>query len=240
LSDLPVSYSSTCVDPIQVWVIALDQPPGVLAQGQSVLSPPEQARANRFFRSLDRDRFILAHAALRRILAARLDVEPRSLHFVEGAHGKPALAGCSLRFSLAHAGGLALVATVRNRELGVDLEPIRAFDDALSLARRFFSPGEVRKLQATPALDLPRAFFECWTRKEAFVKATGLGLSYPLDSFDVTFFPEETVALSSAQRDLSQWALYDLSPAPGYSGALAFERLPATPPPEITLLPWNF
>jgi 4'-phosphopantetheinyl transferase len=178
----------------------------------------------------DREHFIVARGVLRAILGRYLNRVPECLSFSYGARGKPALAGESdtdaIRFSVSHSHGVALYAFTRGREVGIDLERIRCDLAAVEIAERFFSRREVAMLRSLPTAVQHQAFFRCWTRKEAYIKAKGEGLSLPLDQFDVSLAPEEPAAVLGAQRDpseASRWSLQDLAPAPGYAAALAAE-----------------
>ena len=157
------------------------------------LSPDERERADRFVFARDRDRFVAGRAFLRLLLAQYLGCEPRALRFRYGPNGKPALADerSDLHFNLAHSGALAVCALARGSELGVDLERLRPIRDAEGVVRSAFSPREVARLESLPETARLRAFYEGWTRKEAFLKALGHGLARPLDSFDVTLGPGE-------------------------------------------------
>jgi len=225
---------------IVVWVINLTQSPSTLQRLRHLLSPEERARANRFVKENSQSQFTVAHGALRHILGATLDADPRTLYFTEQSYGKPSLPGNPLRFNLSHAGDLALLAVGYGRELGVDIEPIRTLPDARNLAQRFFSPAEIANLRNVGQANLPRAFFECWTRKEAFIKAIGQGLSYPLDNFDVTFYPDPEAKITTAPEHHNRWSLHNLVPAPDYCGALVVEHTPvAHGAPQIQLRRWE-
>lgn len=143
---------------------------------------------------------------------------------------KPALAEDSdesaIRFNMSHSHDLALYAVTRNRELGIDLEHIRKDFASHEIAQQFFSPREVARLRALPLSMQTKAFFNCWTRKEAYIKATGKGLSLPLHQFDVSLVPgEPTLLLSTREnpQEASRWTLRELKPGPGYVVALAVE-----------------
>ena len=225
---------------VLVWVIDLTQPPDILRHLRDVLSPEERSRADRFVQHKTRIQYTIAHGALRHILGVHLGIDPHILQFTEQSHGKPHLPGKMLRFNLSHAGDLALLAVGYGRELGVDVEPVRSLSDALDLAQRFFSVTETAKLLTVTLPDLPRSFFECWTRKEAFIKATGQGLSYPLHSFDVTFYPDPEPKLTTLPEHRGRWSLHNLIPAPNYCGALVVEHTQVAPePPDIQLRRWK-
>lgn len=220
---------------VGVWRIGLDADEGTLADLAGCLDAAEQARAAAFHFARDRRRFIVSHAATRHILARYLDVTAAAVRFTHGARGKPRLAPpfhtSGLHFNLSHAGELALLAVAQGRPVGVDVEHIRPLPDALSLAETFFAPAETAQLR--PLLGTPlgeRLFFTCWTRKEAFIKATGDGLSRPLASFVVTFLPGDPPALLNAatRRPIEGWTLIPLDPGPDYVAALVVSVSPTT------------
>ena len=187
------------------------------SHAQAWLADDERARAARFRRPLDRDHYSLAHAALRSILAARVGVAPQALVFSMGAHGKPALPG--IEFNLSHAGGIALVA-VALVPVGVDVERIEPLDVA-ALASRQFSPTERLALERVPPAHRLAAFYGGWTRKEAFVKATGAGLSRALTEFDVSIgAPAALLATRPDAGEARRWCLTDIEAGAGYSAAL--------------------
>jgi 4'-phosphopantetheinyl transferase len=188
----------------------------------------------------DRDRFTICRAALGYILAAALDVDPVAIDIVTGPHGKPQLARRDLRFNISHSGSRALIALTQGRALGVDIEEPRPFEDMQAIATRCFSPKEAQRLCAlTDPVAVTRAFFECWTRKEAFIKAVGEGLSHPLDTFCVTFFPDEKVELCIGTQTSDRWALVDIDVGPGYTAALVYERRPDAPDCRVIYREWE-
>jgi len=195
-----------------------------------LLSADERERAERFHFANDRAHFIAARALLRTLLGRYLDLPPRHLSFSYSPYGKPALAGegegRALRFNVSHSHGVALYAFARGREVGVDVEYVRPDVVGESIAERCFSAQEVATLRSLPAEVQPRAFFNCWTRKEAFIKARGEGLSFPLDQFEVALDPKEPAALISIggdRREASRWSLQALPVEEGYVAALAVE-----------------
>src|SRR5262249_29846251 len=153
----------------------------------------------RFHFVRDQERFVACRGTVRTILAQYLARDPRRLAFIYGANGKPALTGneapCRLHFNVAHSDGLALLAVGRGREIGVVLERIRPEVATEAIARHYFSARDIEALRALPPRLRVKAFFHAWTRKEAYLKATGAGLSLPLDCFDVTLRPGEPAAL---------------------------------------------
>lgn len=217
-------------DEVHVWRAALDVTGPCLSLLRDTLSADEHARAGRFVFPRDRDHFIAGRGVLRRLLGRYLSRDPSRLSFHYLAAGKPTLlrdvSEDELHFNVSHSHGLALFAFARGRAVGVDLEAIRDNYPGDDIARRFFSPREVAALQALPPELRTEAFFACWTRKEAFIKAIGTGLSLPLDRFDVSVNPGEPVALLATRFEpaqASRWQLRELRPATGYQGALAVE-----------------
>ncbi len=212
---------------VEVIVTRLDVRSESLRAGAAVLTDEERDRARRFVFDRDRDRFIGARACLRQLLAARLGTPPDSVELVYGAHGKPALApgyaDTGLRFNVSHCDDLTLYAFSCGREIGIDVEAVRPIGDADDIAARFFSQRENRAYRALEPSDRPLGFFQCWTRKEAFIKALGDGLSYPLDRFDVSLTPGEPAQILRVEDtpgDRCGWRLESWSPAPGFVAAV--------------------
>jgi len=217
---------------IHVWCTSLEQDAASVAAFFRTLSADEQERAGRFYFARDRQHFIVGRGVLRNILGRYLRVAPQALRFSYGPKGKPHLAqelvatvpqAADLRFNLSHSGGLALYGFTYGRELGVDIERLRPLDDAEQIAARFFSAGEVRVFGALPAAEKMQGFFNCWTRKEAYIKATGDGLSMPLDCFEVSLIPHAParfLQIEGAPVAELLWSLRALEPAPGYVAAL--------------------
>jgi 4'-phosphopantetheinyl transferase len=213
-------------DEVHLWRASLDCDAPVLSRLQTTLSPDEMARADRFVFPADRNHFVAARGILRELLGGYLVLPPARLKFRYGIHGKPALdanaSDSALQFNLSHSGGFAIYAFSRGRELGVDVEKIRPQLAGEDLVRRYFASSEVAELQALPTNLRPEAFFLCWTRKEAYVKAHGAGLSLPLDSFTVSLTPGRAVALQAA--DTARWSIESLEPTPGYVAAIVVEQ----------------
>jgi 4'-phosphopantetheinyl transferase len=212
-------------DDIHVWRAALDLDPADLDGFEKTLAPDERARAARFHFPKDRKSFVARRGLLRQILACYLGQEPGKLQFRYRPGGKPILMSNSrapeLHFNLAHSQGLALYAIARHREVGVDLERIEANLADQQVAERVFSRQESLALRTLPASQRVQAFFNCWTRKEAYLKARGEGLLAPLDTFDVSLSPGEPAALLNGAD--GRWSLHALTPAPGYAAAVALE-----------------
>jgi len=213
-------------DEVHVWRAALARSPAEVETLKRLLSEDELRRAERFHFEHDRSSFVVARGTLREILIPYVGLPPELLRFGQNAYGKPELVGAPgvtlVRFNLSHAGGLALYAVAAGREVGVDIEIVRESVPCEELAERFFSRREVAALLALPAGDRTRAFFECWTRKEAYIKGRGEGLSLPLDSFDVSLAPGEPAALLATQEDergAASWSLSVLRAHPVYAAA---------------------
>jgi 4'-phosphopantetheinyl transferase len=229
--DKPMLAEST----VHVWCAPLDQEQANVEAFFRFLSPDEQERAGRFYFARDRQHFIVGRGVLRSILGRYLDLEPRACIFSYGSKGKPSLApelvkgvpqAVDLRFNLSHSGGLALFAFTYGRDLGVDIEQRRELEDAERIARRFFSRGEVQVFCALPMSLRMQGFFNCWTRKEAYIKATGDGLSMPLDCFEVSLLPGEPARFLRVQGEPAaalRWFLRELQPASDYVAAVCVE-----------------
>jgi len=212
-------------DEVQLWRVDLEAIRADEARWNKVLSPDELRRASRFHFSHDRQRFVASRALLRMILAGYLATEPKALSFAYSKKEKPLLGpahgGSDITFNVSHSGGIALLAFTRQREIGVDVEQVRRDFDVKPIARRFFSAREQEQLAAFPDEEKPEAFFRCWTRKEAYIKATGEGLSLPLQQFDVSIAAEEQDALLSTRPDSAEAGLWSLRQIPASSGYVA-------------------
>ncbi len=227
----PANFSSAAsplgTHEVHVWRVSLEQPSGVLRDLRATLSADELAKSARFHFENDRRRYVVARSGLRLILGRYLALQPESIRFQYADNGKPSLTADvtpPLFFNLAHSGELAIYAFTRIGEIGVDVELIQSDFTGDEIATRFFSASEVDRLQQVQATERHRAFFDCWTRKEAFIKATGIGLSLPLDQFDVTLTPGEPAALLRTQWDENEarkWSLRALDLGQHYAGAVA-------------------
>jgi len=201
-------------DHVHVWRIDLDCTLTKIISIAAVLSEDERVRANRFRTPQLCRRWTAAHVALRNILATYCDIDPRNLIFRAGEYGKPELAWPkeNVTFNLSHSGRIALAAVARERRVGVDLEMIRHSLEIEDLARRYFAPSEVSEILAVPLEARINSFFMCWTRKEAFIKALGSGLSLPLHRFRVSVTADQPASLLSTDWDeAGVWNLTDLS-----------------------------
>lgn len=214
-------------DEVQLWRVDIEAIRAEESRWQKVLSSDESTRASRFHFPADRQRFVATRALLRTILAGYLATDPKRLSFSYSKREKPSLgpdhATRGVTFNVSHSGGIALLAFARRREIGIDVEQVRGDFDVEAIARRFFSAHELEQLAALPNEKKFEAFFRCWTRKEAYIKATGEGLSLPLHQFDVSVAPENRDALLSTRPDNSEaalWTLRDISAGAGYVAAL--------------------
>ena len=213
---------------VHLWRASLDLPSAQTRALERYLSRDELARAKRFVVRSARDRYTIARAVLRNILARYVSEAPADLRFSYTEYGKPRLAqpAASLGFNVSHSHDLALYALTAGQPVGIDVEYLhrRAIVDRLKIAHRFFSDREYNALAAMPPYRRDQAFLACWTRKEAFVKAIGQGLSCPLDQFDVTVDPNEPAELLATHWDVSdaqRWSMASIDPGTGYIGALA-------------------
>lgn len=215
-------------DQVHVWRASLDIPTSHLKQLENTLSVDERERADRFHFKKDRDHFVAARGCLRDILGHYLRIDPGRLQFRYSPYGKPDLVDKlnrdDIRFNVSHSAGVGLFAFTKCHEIGVDIEYMREDLTDEQIAVRFFSTNEVETLLALPKNQQKEAFFTCWTRKEAYIKARGEGLSLPLDQFDVSLIPGEAAALLSTRPDpgeAARWLLHELAPEKGYVAAVA-------------------
>jgi 4'-phosphopantetheinyl transferase len=215
-------------DEIHVWHAALDREEKVLGRLESSLSPEEKARADRFHFANDRNRFIVARGLLRELLGKYLQQTSASLEFSYGEHGKPSLSGgnasSGLCFNLSHSAGLVVYAIARERNLGIDVEHVRPGSAGDDIAQRYFSSREVSDLRTLPPEARVEGFFHCWTRKEAYLKATGMGLQIPLDSFAVSLLPEKPAQFLGGVEP--RWHLAAYHPTEGYVAAVVYDGAP--------------
>jgi 4'-phosphopantetheinyl transferase len=215
-------------DEVHIWSASLDVPDDRIRNLWAILSPDEVERAERLRTEKNRKRFVVARGILREILAKILDIPPSSVRFETSIHGKPALATehstAGIQFNLSHSHDLALYAVTRSRRVGIDLEYVRDID-ADVIAQHFFSREECANLRRIPADQQRDAFFRCWTRKEAYIKARGEGLTRPLQSFEVSILPETPQLLwcEDDPTEIDRWSFANVSPCAGYEATLAVE-----------------
>lgn len=218
---------------LHLWPVRLNALNSALEVFRKALAIDELERADRYRFSQLRREFTIARGALRHILAWYLATEPRNIRLEYGAKGKPYIAerSCNICFNLAHSNGLAVLGVTRRRDLGVDIEYVRAISDLPQVAQRFFCPEEASELSMIAQQERQRAFFLCWTRKEAYIKAVGHGLALPLSSFRVTLQPNRPARFVHIGHDVSlaqTWTLHDLALCPEYVGAIAYYGRPRT------------
>ena len=211
---------------VDIWRVRLDLPTSSIQLLEKSLSTDEADRAARFYFPADRNRYIISHGSLRTILALYLHCEPEQFSFLVNAYGKPSLDGEHLEFNLSHSGDLALIAITRERKIGIDVEKVRAGISAEIIGGHYFSKAEMTELQALSPEEREAAFFLCWTRKEAYIKAQGMGLSLPLESFDVSLTPDQPAVLRATRPDpaeAARWTLLSIPVGAGYEAAVAVE-----------------
>jgi 4'-phosphopantetheinyl transferase len=235
------ALEEACAD---IWRAALAPGAAVLSTLEAVLSPDERERAARFRFARDRDRFTAARGYLRAVLSRYTGVEPRAIRFGYRDRGKPVLAashhvsagggGLGIEFNVAHSADLALIAVARGRETGIDLEEIRTQRDLLGIAERFFSRREIDWLRAAAGAESARRFYTIWTRKEAYLKARGLGITVALEEIDVSAADAGgRVALragrgvESGREEGGEWFLADLEVNAAYRAAICVAGVPA-------------
>lgn len=213
-----------------MWQAALDREEEFLCQLEATLSLEEKARANRFHFANDRNRFVAARGVLRELLGQYLQQAPAALEFSYGRHGKPVLAGkeasSGLCFNLSHSAGLAVYAIAKGRNLGIDTEHVRPASAGDDIAQRYFSTREVNDLRTLPPEERVAGFFHCWTRKEAYLKATGMGLQIPLDSFSVSVLPAKPAQFLGGVE--ARWHMDAFRPAEGYVAAVVYDGAPCS------------
>ena len=218
---------------LHVWRVSVDRSPDELDRLATTLDEDELARAQRFRFEMDRRHFIARRGILREILAAYLNRRAAELRYRLGSHGKPLLeedSSPAVRFNLSHSADLALVAVARGCDVGVDVERVVPERADRKVARRFFAEGEIEALERLDDHDFVEAFFRCWTRKEAYIKARGEGLSFPLRQFEVSLGSDEPARIVRVEGDdeeARRWSMLAVHPGAGYAGAVVMEGSPA-------------
>jgi 4'-phosphopantetheinyl transferase len=216
-------------DEVHVRIASLDCPQSEMKYFENILAEDEINRANRFHFKKDRERFVAGRGLLRMILSSYVGMPANEIIFTYGCHGKPGLrrqdGRPAIEFNLAHSGGTAIYAITRDRPVGVDIEVMKYEFPLESVAEHFFSTVEVAALRSLPQPMQRIAFFKCWTRKEAFIKALGDGLSCPLSDFDVSLTPGEPASLLNigwAPEETSRWCIEDINAVAGCAAAVVF------------------
>jgi 4'-phosphopantetheinyl transferase len=219
-------------DAVQVWRLRLPLANAIATRLASHLVPDETARAARFRREEDRQRFIAGRGGLRALLAPQLSVPPREVPLAQSDSGKLRLAGdpgTKVEFNVAHSGGVTLIALSLDAAVGVDVEAMRPLPDALQLAERFFLPAETAALEAAPVAERLTVFYRLWTRKESVLKATGAGIANGLATVEVTGSEQAAVRRVDGDPQAgAHWSLRELEPAPHYLGCLAVRQSEAS------------
>ena len=213
---------------VHLWLASVPDCLPQLARLRELLTPDERERAARFHFERDRDRYAIARAILRDLLASYIGTS--QFAFATNNHGKPSLEPPHhpLEFNVSHSGDLVLFGFTRTCEIGVDVERIRPDFATLEIANRFFAPDEAKVLAGLSERERTAAFFNCWTRKEAYIKARGVGLSLGLSTFAVTLKSSELPALVRVDADPdapNRWTILDLAVGDDYRAAAAFEAL---------------
>jgi 4'-phosphopantetheinyl transferase len=211
---------------VHVWHLGLKLPPEGAGALERLLNPEERDRLNRFKVAAPRDQFLISRVFLRQALGLYLKVDPREVQFNAGVNGKPELADARLHFNLSHTEGMVVLAIARDWRVGIDVERVRAVPDAIKLADRFFSVPEAECVKSQPAAHLAGAFFDCWTAKEAYIKACGKGLSMPLHNFRIVAAPGSTrleLEVFGDMEESKRWSMWRLDLGPELRAALAVE-----------------
>jgi 4'-phosphopantetheinyl transferase len=211
---------------LHIWRTHLDFSADSLSRYSEVLTDDERSRANRFVSSRERDRYTVSRATLRLLLGRYLQIPPDSVRIGEGPRGKPFVEGnkleSELKFNLSHSQELVVYAFARQREVGIDVEKIRTDFASREVAQRYFSSQEIGELDALAPELYPAGFFRCWVRKEAYMKAHGLGFQMALDSFSVSLAQEHAPRLTAS--DSERWSMYSFEPFPEYTSAVFAEK----------------
>jgi len=223
----PPERCTLTAEEVHVWRVWLDQEPSTVQAFLEILSPDELVRARKYYFHRDFEHFVVARGVLRDIISRYVNVSSHKVQFLYDQYGKPLLSPCGtpLCFNLSHSRGVALYAVSQVQAVGVDIEYAREDFSVDEIAARFFSANEVATLRALPSDLRTVAFFNCWTRKEAYIKARGEGLSHPLDRFTVSIIQGEPVRLLKADDpgETSRWTLIELSAGSNHIASLAVE-----------------
>lgn len=218
---------------VHLWRAFLDREKYDIETLAQILSPDEKNRAHKFHFMLHRNRFIVARSMLRKILGNYLEMEPHKLHFNYSPKGKPSLSleQCNypLEFNLSHSENIALYAITLDSQVGIDLEHIRPIDNLAKIAQRFFAPQEYEIINKFSQSEQAKIFYQIWTGKEAYLKATGEGLANSIDQVIIDISSEYKTSFVSIKGEpnlANQWNLYNFIPAPNYLASLVLESKP--------------
>ncbi len=212
---------------VDVWGADMNVDSVFLKTCFAMLAPDEVNRAGNYRFNKDRDHFIARRGILRSLIGDYLNYEPRKVQFAYGAFGKPFVIDQPLYFNLTHSKDQVIFAFSRETPLGIDMELIKDGIDYMQVADHFFAPGEVASLRKKEGIDLRQSFYRCWTRKEAFIKANGDGLSFPLNQFEVSLKPNEQEALieiRDSSDNVPMWTINNLNVRKDFFGALAYKN----------------
>lgn len=214
---------------VHIWLIPFDKIINEISFFEDLLSQNELSRAGRFYFEMDKNKFIVGRGILRLIISKYSGIFPSQINFIYNEFGKPSLEkgqnSMFLEFNTSHSASFVTIGITIVAQIGIDIENLERKSDLLELAKRYFAEGEYTKLSSLPKELLTEGFYNCWTRKEAFIKALGNGLSYPLDTFEVTLAPyEETRFSKIAGGNVDEWKLINIKPPSKYVGAIAINR----------------
>jgi 4'-phosphopantetheinyl transferase len=216
-------------DEVHIWRADLDLIDSSLSTFLQLLSPDEKNRAQKFRFAGDRRNFIAARGILRAMIGKYLKINPAEISFLYNEFGKPRIANSNpLHFNISHSQNMAVFAFTKRLNIGIDVEFVNPDVEVKEVAANFFSTNEVMNLLALPERQQTLGFFNCWTRKEAFIKAVGEGLSFPLNTFEVSLEPGKPAELLVTDWDpkaVSQWSMYSMAPGANFIGSLAIEGL---------------
>ena len=214
---------------VHVWRADLEVDESSQRSFLKLLAPDEESRAGKFRFAKDRRNFIAARGMLRVLLGKYLETNPAEISFEYSRFGKPGIANSNaLRFNITHSQNIALFAFTKKFTIGIDVEFVNPDIEVKDIAKKFFSTNEIMNLLALPVKQQALGFFNCWTRKEAFIKAVGEGLSFPLDKFEVSLEPGKPAKLLATHWEpaaVSKWSMYSMSPEPNFVGSLVIEGL---------------
>lgn len=215
---------------VDVWFASLEQPAAVVTELEVLLTDDEKNRAGRFYFEQHRRFYVAGRGILRVLLSHYTGIEPGEIQFEYTKYGKPFLASrdgfSNICFNLSHSYRYVMYAFTRSHLVGIDIEYIRPIEDMDQIALRNFSADEYQKFRSIDEVDKVQAFFNCWTRKEAFIKAIGEGVSFPLQKFDVSLepgYPAQLISLFGSPQNAKHWSMHDLRAPDGYAAALVVQ-----------------
>jgi len=217
-------------DDVHLWFAHVPRHAPQIAEYKALLSSDELDRMVRFRFERDQESFAFVHGILRNLLGSYLDISPMELRFDYSEHGKPSIsvpAETDIEFNLSHTAGTVLVGICLNREIGVDIEKVRNDFEVMGIAAKFFTDSEQESLLRLPEPERAQAFFQCWTRKEAVLKARGDGLSFPLDRVEVSVTPDEAIVelqIGLEPVETQRWRVLPLNVPVGYAAAVALSQ----------------